>query len=92
MYSFGEELVIEGDIAAVWQAATDVAAWPTWDPHEEKARLDGPFAPGTKGWNKPRGAPAGSFTITGVEPERMWEKAMRRIGADPAGLHTLRVH
>ena len=30
--------------------------------------------------------------IFDVEPERMWEKAMRRIGADPAGLHTLRVH
>src|SRR5581483_1571039 len=72
MYSFTEEMVIEGDIAAIWQDATDVAAWPGWDPHEEKARLDGPFAPGTKGWNKPRGAPAGSFTITDVEPERMW--------------------
>lgn len=35
-------------------------------------RLDGPFAPGTKGWNKPKGAPAGTFTITAVEPERMW--------------------
>jgi len=22
-----------------------VAAWPGWDPHEEKARLDGPCAP-----------------------------------------------
>jgi Polyketide cyclase / dehydrase and lipid transport len=72
MYSFGEEMVIEADIAAVWQAATDVAAWPSWDPHEQKARLDGPFAPGTKGWNKPRGAPAGTFTITAVEPQRMW--------------------
>lgn len=49
-----------------------MASWPSWDPHEQKARLDGPFAPGTKGWNKPRGAPAGTFTITEVEPERMW--------------------
>ena len=72
MYSFGEEMVIEGDITAIWQAATDVADWPGWDPHEEKARLDGPFARGTKGWNKPKGAPAGTFTITAVEPERMW--------------------
>lgn len=72
MYTFGEEMVIEGDLAALWQVATDVAAWPSWDPHEEKARLDGPFAPGTKGWNKPKGAPAGGFTITAVEPERMW--------------------
>jgi hypothetical protein len=72
MYSFGEEMVIEGDITAIWQAATDVAAWPRWDPHEEKARLDGSFVSGTKGWNKPKGAPAGTFTITAVEPERMW--------------------
>ena len=72
MYSFGEDMTIEGDITAVWQAATDVDSWPSWDPHEQKARLDGPFAPGAKGWNKPRGAPAGTFTITGVEPERMW--------------------
>lgn len=72
MYSFGEEMVIEGDITAIWRAATDVTAWPSWDPHEEKARLDGPFAPGANGWNKPKGAPAGTFTITGVEPERMW--------------------
>ena len=72
MYSFGKEMVIEGDITAIWQAVTDAAAWPSWDPHEEKARLDGPFAPGTKGWNKPKGAPAGTFAITAVEPERMW--------------------
>ena len=72
MYSFGEHMVIEADLAAVWQVATDVAGWPSWDPHEQKARIGGPFAPGTKGWNKPRGAPAGSFTITEVEPERMW--------------------
>ena len=72
MYSFGEEMVIEGDITAIWQAVTDEAAWPSWDPHEEKVRLDGPFAPGTKGWNKPKGAPAGTFAITAVEPERMW--------------------
>ena len=72
MYSFGEEMVIEGDIAVLWSTAVDVPNWASWDPHEEKARLDGPFAPGTKGWNKPRGAPAGTFTITAVEPERMW--------------------
>jgi hypothetical protein len=72
MYSFGEEMIIQGDVAAVWETATDVASWSSWDPHEEKARHDGPFEPGTKGWNKPKGAPAGTFTITGVEPERMW--------------------
>ena len=31
MYSFGEEMVTEGDITAIWQAVTDEAAWPSWD-------------------------------------------------------------
>ena len=30
--SFGEEMVIEGDITAIWQAVTDAAAWPSRDP------------------------------------------------------------
>src|SRR5690348_15155234 len=72
MYSFSEEAIITGDIDAIWATATDVAAWPSWDPHEEKARIDGEFAPGTTGWNKPAGAPAGGFVITEVEPGRMW--------------------
>lgn len=72
MYSFTEEATITGDIGAVWATATDVPSWPSWDPHEEKARIDGAFTAGTKGWSKPAGAPAGVFTITEVEPERMW--------------------
>lgn len=72
MYSFAEEAVISGDIGAIWAVATDVPSWPSWDPHEEKARIDGEFAAGTKGWSKPAGAPAGVFTITDVEPGRMW--------------------
>ena len=72
MYSFTEETILSGDISAIWAAATDVTAWPAWDPHEEKARIHGEFAAGTKGWSKPAGAPAGVFTITEVEEERMW--------------------
>jgi hypothetical protein len=72
MYSFGEEAVITGAISTVWQVATDIAGWPSWDSHERKARFEGDFAAGAKGWSKPAGAPAGTFTITAVEPERMW--------------------
>ena len=72
MYSFNEETVIDGAIGTVWQVATDIAGWPSWDPHEEKARFQGEFKPGAKGWSKPAGAPAGTFTISAVEPERMW--------------------
>ncbi len=72
MYSFTEEAVITGDIDQIWAVATDVAHWADWDPHEEKSRIEGPFAPGTKGWVKPKGAPAGPFRIVAVEPKRSW--------------------
>ncbi|HEX6523807.1 MAG TPA: SRPBCC family protein [Streptosporangiaceae bacterium] len=72
MYSFSEEATITGDISAIWSVATDVAGWASWDPHEEKSRFAGEFVAGAKGWSKPAGAPAGVFTITEVEPERMW--------------------
>ena|SRR5579859_2405885 len=72
MYSFREEAIISGDVSAVWAVATDVAGWQSWDPHEEKSRFDGEFKPGAKGWVKPAGAPGGAFTITEVEPGRMW--------------------
>lgn len=72
MYSFAEEAVISGDVDRIWAVATDVARWAEWDPHEEKSRIDGPFAVGTKGWVKPKGAPSGPFTITAVEPGRSW--------------------
>lgn len=99
MYSFSEEAVITGDIAAIWAAATDVPGWPSWDPHEEKARIDGEFAAGTTGWSKPAGAPAGVFTITKVEPGRMWaSRAGIPFGHlrlenryEPAGEGTVRV-
>lgn len=72
MYSFGEEAIINGGIDGIWAAATDVPGWPSWDPHQQKARIDGEFAAGTTGWSKPASAPAGTFTITDVEPGRMW--------------------
>ncbi|MFF0488656.1 SRPBCC family protein [Nocardia sp. NPDC003482] len=72
MYSFTESAVIRGDLDAIWAVATDVARWPEWDPHEQKARIDGPFEAGTSGWVKPKGAPAGAFTVTAVEPKRSW--------------------
>ncbi|MEV0464549.1 SRPBCC family protein [Nocardia tengchongensis] len=72
MYSFTEEAVITGDVARIWAVATDVDRWSEWDPHEEKSRIDGEFAAGTRGWVKPKGAPAGPFTIVAVEPGQSW--------------------
>ncbi|WP_067716909.1 SRPBCC family protein [Nocardia yamanashiensis] len=72
MYSFFESAVIKGDIAKIWAVATDVTRWADWDPHEEKSRIDGEFEAGTKGWVKPKGAPAGPFTITDVVAGESW--------------------
>lgn len=72
MYVISEEAVLSGEIASIWQTATDVAHWADWDPHEEKSRIDGAFAPGTKGWVKPKGAPAGPFTIIAVDEGSSW--------------------
>lgn len=65
-------LTIKGSIDTIWDIVSDVANWPAWDPHEEAARLDGPFAAGTKGWSKPRKGPATDWILTKVEPKLLW--------------------
>ena len=60
------------DPAAAFAVWTDVASWPSWDPHEVDARLNGDFAPGTTGWAKPKGAPAGDFTLREVVVDERW--------------------
>ena len=77
MYLISEQATITGDISEIWRVATDVARWPEWDPHEQQARIDGPFEAGTAGWVKPKGAPAGGFTITEVVPQRSWRTQAR---------------
>ena len=71
MYSFSEDAVITGAISTVRPVASDVAGWPSWDLHEQKARFEGDFVTGANGWSTPTGALACTFTITAVEPERM---------------------
>ncbi|MFC4950515.1 SRPBCC family protein [Pseudonocardia sp. GCM10023141] len=72
MYRISAEQIIEADLDEVWAVVTDVAAWPSWDPHELDARLDGPFAAGTTGWSKPHGGPATTWTITDVVVRGRW--------------------
>ncbi|RMI27655.1 SRPBCC family protein [Nocardia stercoris] len=72
MYSFSESAAVAGDLDAIWAVETDAGRRSEWDPHQEGSRLDGPFAPGTKGWVKPKGGPAGPFEIVEVEPGRSW--------------------
>lgn len=71
MRIYGER-IINGDIESIWRIATDVNAWPSWDPHEEAAELYGPFAVGTKGSSQPRGGPAAKWILTKVEDKKIW--------------------
>lgn len=66
------ESVIDGKLDTVWDIVSDVAGWPAWDPHEEAARIDGPFEAGTAGWSKPRKAPPADWVLTAVEPKKRW--------------------
>ncbi len=52
----------------IWQLWSDVPNWPKWDDGLEWCRMDGPFAVGTKGELKPKGAPKVSFVMTDVRP------------------------
>ena len=70
MFSFTESTTIDADIAQVWRIVSDVPHWHVWDPHVEQSRFEGEFAVGGKGWTKPKGAPAGSFVVTDVDPQR----------------------
>ncbi len=84
-YTITAETTIKGDINAVWAALSDVASWPSWDPHEEGAQLDGPFVAGTKGWSKPKGGPAANWTLTKVESPRLWASESPMPGGKIAG-------
>ncbi len=67
-----ETRIISGRLDDIWNISTDVDNWTTWDPHEEKAKLHGPFVVGTKGYSKPRGGPDAHWVITDVQPRTKW--------------------
>ena len=62
---------------AVWELWTDVERWKEWDRHVLWSRLDGPFAPGSKGEIKPAAGPKASFVLTEVVPERRFTDCLR---------------
>jgi hypothetical protein len=72
-YELDVAAVIHADAAAAWSVWTDIDRFPSWDPRERRNRLDGPFAVGTTGSSKQKGAPGGSYTICRIEPGRSWQ-------------------
>jgi hypothetical protein len=85
MYRIGAQRIINGDPIAIWRLVTDVGNWPSWDPHEEAARLDGEFVVGGTGWSKPRGGPATTWTITEAVEQRSWASECALPGGKLSG-------
>jgi hypothetical protein len=63
--------------AAVWRLYSDVSRWPAFDAEAERIELDGPFAAGSRGTMKFRGQEPLPFTLTEVEPERLFTDETR---------------
>ncbi len=57
---------------AVWKVWADVDNWHTWDHGIEKSTIFGPFATGTKGMVKPKGAGEVKTELTYVEPFKIF--------------------
>jgi uncharacterized protein YndB with AHSA1/START domain len=61
---------VDAPASAVWSVLEDVAARPQWHPRLERAWLDGPLAPGTRGGLKPKGTRAVALEVEAVDPGR----------------------
>jgi hypothetical protein len=74
MYAFDESTVITGDLATVWRIVSDVAAWPSWDPHVLESGFDATFEEGNGGWTLSRIVPErrSHFTLVSVEPGKAY--------------------
>ncbi len=90
MLTFTESKTINAGIGHVWSIVSDVANWSAWDPHVEKSRFDGDFAPGGKGWTKPKGAPAGTFEVTDVDLQRGYSTCSAMPGGKMLIINTYR--
>jgi hypothetical protein len=88
MYEITAEAIITAELDTVWTTVIDVDGWPTWDPHELDARLDGTFESGATGWSRPHGGPATTWTITEVVERRSWRSECGLPGGKLSGVNT----
>lgn len=70
MWEIRAEAVSKASAKKIWDIWTDVSAWPVWDHELQWAKLNGPFAVGTRATLKPKGFFASGFEITSAEVER----------------------
>ena len=67
--AFAESVEVRASPGRVFALWSDATGWPDWDPDLRSASLDGPFAPGSRGALKPRGAPRTRIELVEVVPE-----------------------
>jgi uncharacterized membrane protein len=68
MWAYEHTVETEAPAEAIWRLWSDVSTWSSWDDDIEWARLDGPFAVGSRGKLKPKGIPAAGFRLVTVAP------------------------
>jgi hypothetical protein len=71
-FTYEHSITSAASPAAVWRLYSDVSQWPTFDAEAERIQLDGPFTAGSRGTMKFRGQEPLAFTLTEVEPERVF--------------------
>jgi hypothetical protein len=69
MWSYEHTLESDAAPEAIWRLWADVSSWSSWDDDIQWARLDGPFAVGSRGRLKPQGVPAAAFALVSVVPD-----------------------
>jgi hypothetical protein len=80
---------IEAGAETIFRVWADVAQWHTWDPDTEWARIDGPFATGTRGKIKAKQPLAASMTLTDVQPNRAFTATIRALATRMDFDHTV---
>lgn len=63
MRRYSYETLVETSTEKLYQAITDIARWPTWDPELEATVHDGSLSPGSRFSLKPKGGPNLKMTI-----------------------------
>ena len=72
MWTISATAVTSASPEQVWAIYLDVANWPRWDKGLAFYQPDGPFATGTAGILQPEGGPELPFSLTLVEPGRLF--------------------
>ena len=77
MWEAAHEGVADARLEDVWSLWSEPARWSDWNPDIERASLEGPFEVGATARIKFRRSASLRFTITELEPERLFTDETR---------------